>query len=336
MSPRAQAALTVAGLALLAAAPAILPAFWLSNILGRALVYGTIALSLTFLASAGGFVSLAQMMLAGVAGYTVAILAPGATPIGLGWSYAAAIPAALAMATVVGLLVGAIAVRTQGIYLLMITLALAMGVALFVQANTSLFNGYEGIRGVVGPAILGRPFRDPLVFYGAALAVAAACYLGVIWLLGTPFGFALQGLRDAPRRLASLGYRTAWHRIAAFGVAGLIAGAGGVLATFYNIGISPGSIGLGATINILVMAVIGGLGHPVGAFLGALLFALLDTFAADIYDRERFNTLIGLVFLGIVVLSPDGALGLIARAATALRAAAGLLPRSAPAPQPGR
>jgi ABC-type branched-subunit amino acid transport system permease subunit len=139
-----------------------------------------------------------------------------------------------------------------------------MGVALFVQANTTLFNGYEGIRGVVGPEVLGRPFRDPLVFHAAALTVAAACYLSVIWLLGTPFGLALQGLRDAPRRLLSLGYNGALHRIAAFGVAGFVAGAGGVLATFYNIGISPGSIGLGATVNILVMAVIGGLGHPVG------------------------------------------------------------------------
>jgi branched-chain amino acid transport system permease protein len=334
MSPRTEAALTAAGLAVLAAAPAFLPAFWLSNILDRALVYGTIVLSLTFLASAGGFVSLAQMTLAGVAGYTVAILAPGATPLGFGWSYAAAIPAALVAATLAGLLVGAIAVRTQGIYLLMITLALAMGVALFVQANTTLFNGYEGIRGVVGPEVLGRPFRDPLVFHAAALTVAASCYLSVIWLLGTPFGLALQGLRDAPRRLLSLGYNGALHRIAAFGVAGFIAGAGGVLATFYNIGISPGSIGLGATVNILVMAVIGGLGHPVGAFLGALLFALLDTFAADIYDRERFNTLIGLVFLGIVVLSPDGVLGLIARALAAIRTAVGLIPGRAPAPQP--
>jgi branched-chain amino acid transport system permease protein len=312
-------AATVAAFVLLAAAPLLLPPFWLTNIVDRALVYGTIVLSLTFLASAGGFVSLAQMMVAGVAGYAVAILAPVAAPLGFGWPYAAAIPAALVLATLAGLLVGAIAVRSQGIYLLMITLALAMGVTLFVQATTTLFNGYEGIRGVVGPALFGRPFRDPLVFHIAALAVAGGCYLLVLWLLETPFGLAVQGLRDSPRRLASLGYRNAWHRIAAFGVAGFIAGCGGVLATFYNIGISPGSIGIGATINVLIMAVIGGLGHPVGAFIGAALFVLLDTFAADLYDRDRFNTLVGLVFLGIVVVSPDGVLGLLARAGRLLR-----------------
>jgi branched-chain amino acid transport system permease protein len=319
MSPRAAAIATAAILLLLAAAPLLLPGFWVTNILGRALVYGTIALSLSFLASAGGFVSLAQMMIAGVAGYAVAILAPAASPFGVGWSYAAAIPAALLAATLAGLLVGAIALRSQGIYLLMITLALAMGFALFVQANTALFNGYEGIRGVIGPELFGRPFRDPMVFHVSALVVATGCYLLVIWILGTPFGFALQGLRDSPRRLASLGYRNALHRIAAFGLAGFVAGCGGVLATFYNIGISPGSIGLGATVNLLIMAVIGGLGHPAGAFLGAGLFVLLDTFAADLYDRDRFNTIVGLVFLGIVVASPDGVIGLLGRAGRVLR-----------------
>ncbi len=323
MSARAATAATLIGIALLALAPLVLPPFWLANILGRALVYGTIVLSLTFLASAGGFVSLAQMMVAGVAGYTLAIFAPGATPLGFGWSYAAAVPMAIVAAVIAGLLVGAIGVRSQGIYLLMITLALAVGVALFIQANTTLFNGYEGIRGIVGPEVLGRPLRDPVVFHVVALTVAASCYLLVIWLQETPFGLALQGLRDSPRRLASLGYRGALHRIAAFGVAGFLAGCGGILSTFYNIGISPGSIGLGATINVLIMAVIGGLGHPIGAFLGALLFVLLDTFAADLYDRDRFNTLIGLVFLGIVVLSPDGVLGLIARLARAVRTSLG-------------
>ena len=129
----------------------------------------------------------------------------------------------------------------------------------------------------------------------------------------------MQGLRDNPRRVSALGYHAGLHRIAAFAGAGLIAGCGGLLVAFYNIGVSPGSIGLGATVNGLVMAVIGGLGHPIGAFLGALVHTLLDTFAADLYDRERFNTLIGAVFLAIVLLSPDGLVGLAKRAAALLR-----------------
>jgi branched-chain amino acid transport system permease protein len=310
------------GLAVLLALPwllsQILPAnqaqFWTANILGRALVFGIVAMSLTFLATYGGFVSLAQMMIAGVAGYTLAIFVDGAVPrIAGGLGYATAIPLGVAAATAMGLLVGAISVRTRDIYLLMITLALAMGVFRFIETNIAWFNGYEGIRNVVGPEILGQNFRNPLVFYHLALGTAAALYFGVLYLVRTPFGLVLQGIRDNPRRVAALGYSVALHRIAAFGVAGFIAGCGGVLSTIYNIGISPGSIGLGASVNVLIMSVIGGLGHPVGAFIGSLIFTVVDTFAASIYDRDRFNTLIGLVFLVIVLVSPDGAVGIGAR-----------------------
>ncbi len=274
-------------------------------------MFGIVALSLTFLATYGGFVSLAQMMIAGVGGYTVAVFVEGAVPsIVGGLGYALAIPLGLLAATAMGLVVGAISVRTRDIYLLMITLALAMGVFRFIETNIAWFNGYEGIRNVVGPTLFGRPFRDAHLFYYVALGVAALLYGGVLYIVRSPFGLVLQGIRDNPRRVAALGYAVGLHRIAAFGVAGFIAGCGGVLSTIYNIGISPGSIGLGATVNVLIMAVIGGLGHPIGAFLGALIFIVFDTFAATIYDRDRFNTLIGLVFLAIVLVSPDGVIGI--------------------------
>ncbi|WP_207481910.1 branched-chain amino acid ABC transporter permease [Arenibaculum pallidiluteum] len=296
----------------------VLPAgqaqFWTANILGRAIVFGIIAMSLTFLATYGGFVSLAQMMIAGVAGYVLAIFVDGAVPrIVGGLGYSLAVPLGLVAATAMGLLVGAISVRTRDIYLLMITLALAMGVFRFVETNIAWFNGYEGIRNVVGPAMPGFDVRDPMVFYHVALGTAALLYFGVLYLVRSPFGLVLQGIRDNPRRVAALGYSVALHRIAAFGVAGFIAGCGGTLSTIYNIGISPGTIGLGATVNVLIMSVIGGLGHPVGAFIGSLIFTVFDTFAATIYDRDRFNTLIGLVFLVIVLVSPDGAIGIGAR-----------------------
>jgi ABC-type branched-chain amino acid transport system, permease component len=310
--------LSLLGLLGLALLPLVLPSFWTANIFGRALVYGIVALSLTFLASYGGFVSLGQTMIAGIAGYTVAILAPAAIPTAIPTSYLVAVPAALVVATLAGLLVGVIAVRTNGIYLLMITLALAVGFSLYVQANITLFNGYEGIRNVLGPEFFGLSFRNAYVFYYVALAVAAVLYFGVLYLVRSPFGLVLQGLRDNARRVSALGFNASLHRIASFGVAGFIAGCGGVLVTFYNIGISPGSVGLSATVNILVMSVIGGLGHPIGAFLGSLIFTVLDTFAADLYDRNRFNTLIGTVFLVIVLVSPDGVLGLMKRATSAL------------------
>ena len=316
------------GIALMLAAPwlllEILPVnqaqFWTANILGRGIVFGIIAMSLTFLATYGGFISLAQMMIAGVAGYTVAVFVEGAVPrIVGGFGYALAIPLGVLAATIMGLIVGAIAVRTREIYLLMITLAVAMGVFRFIETNIVWFNGYEGIRNVVGPDVFGYDFRNAYVFYHVALGTAAMLYFGVLYLVRTPFGLVLQGIRDNPRRVAALGYAVGLHRIAAFGVAGFIAGCGGVLATIYNIGISPGTIGLGSTVNVLIMSVIGGLGHPIGAFLGSLIFTFFDTFAASIYDRDRFNTLIGVVFLAIVLISPDGVIGIGARLRKLLR-----------------
>lgn len=320
---------TAGGFAFLLVLPAILPElmpanqanFWLGNIFGRAIVFGIIAMSLTFLATYGGFVSLAQMSVAGVAGYVVAITVNGAAPsIVGGLTYVTAIPLGIVAAVLAALFVGVVSVRTRDIYLLMITLALAMGFFRFVETNIAWFNGYEGIRNVLGPTVFGLPFRDPHVIYYVSLLLAATLYGGVLYLVRSPFGLVLQGIRDNPRRIAALGYNVALHRVAAFGVAGFIAGCGGVMMTIYNIGISPGSVGLGATINVLIMSVIGGLGHPIGAFIGSLIFAFFDTFAATIYDRNRFNTLIGIVFLVIVLVSPDGVIGLAKRSYAYLKA----------------
>ena len=125
-------------------------------------------------------------------------------------------------------------------------------------------------------------------------------------MIRSPFGIALQGIRDNPRRMASLGFAVTDHRVAAYAVAGLIAAVGGVLFTWYNGLITPGSVGTSWLINILVIAVLGGMRHPIGAFLGAIVFVLLQNFAIDLVDRERFNLVIGGVFLAIVLFSPDG------------------------------
>jgi branched-chain amino acid transport system permease protein len=93
----------------------------------------------------------------------------------------------------------------------------------------------------------------------------------------------------------------------------LLASVGGVLLVWYNGLITPNSVSSGWLINILVIAVLGGMRHPIGAFLGAVVYVLLLTFAIDIIDRERFNLVIGVVFLAIVLFSPDGLLGLWAK-----------------------
>lgn len=312
--------ITLVGIVLLGVLPVLIPNYWTTNIFVRAIVYGIVALSLTFLAHYGGFISMAQLVIAGVAGYVIAVTVPGSVPASkFSWTYAEAIPVAILGSTLAGLLVGTVAVRTREIYLLMITLAIAVGFYFAVQTNIEYLNGYEGIRNVLGPELYGLPFRNTYVFYYVALVTALLLYGLVLYLGKSPFGLVLQGIRDNVRRVSALGYNVVWHRIAAFAVAGFIAGCGGVLTTFYNIGISPGSVAEGVTVSILVMAVIGGLGHPVGAFVGALIFALIDTFASSVYDRDRFNTLIGVVFLVIVLVSPDGIVGLVRRLSDRLK-----------------
>ena len=190
-------------------------------------------------------------------------------------------------------------------------ITLAIGVAFYYLAlqNYAVFNGFQGKQKVFPPTLAGIYWRDPTPFYYLALVCALAGYLFVVYLLRTPFGIALQGIRDNPRRMHALGFNVTAHRVAAYAVAGALAAVGGVLFTWYNGLVTPGSVGTGWLINILVIAVLGGMRHPVGAFLGAIVFVLLQNFAIDVINRERFNLVIGVVFLVIVLFSRDGLLG---------------------------
>ena len=192
----------------------------------------------------------------------------------------------------------------------MITLAIGVATFYLTQQNYSLFNGFQGFSKVFAPTVLGIDFREPVPFYYLVLVCALLGYFFVKWLARAPFGVALQGIRDNPRRMESLGFHVTAHRVAAYAVAGFMAAVGGVLLVWYNNRISPGSINTGAMINILIIAVLGGMRHPIGPFVGAVAFVLLQNFAIDLVDRERFNLVIGGVFLAIVLFSPDGLLGL--------------------------
>ena len=312
----------------LLAYPWMLNTFWVLQVGGRTLGFGTIALSLVFLTAYAGMLSLAQVALAGVAGYALAYFsAPmGAVGIALGWPAAVAI--ALALATAAGLLVGALASRTEGIYTLMLTLAVAMGFYYLTLQNYPVFNGWTGFTQVPAPANLGV---KPVPFYYLCLGCAALCYALVAYLVRTPFGLALQATRDNARRLRALGTPTTLPRVAAFGVAGFVAGVGGVLNTWLNGSISPGSVALTPTVDVLIAAVLGGMASPAGAYLGAFLFTVIQSFAITIVPPERFGTLIGLVFIAVVVLSPEGVLGFVRAVARprGVRAGEAATPRAA-------
>jgi branched-chain amino acid transport system permease protein len=147
------------------------------------------------------------------------------------------------------------------------------------------------------------------------LGVAALCYVAVQYLSRAPFGLALQGVRDNPRRMAALGYNVNAHRVAAYAFASFVAALAGVLQVWNYRQISPGSVGVERAIDILIIAVVGGITRPIGPFIGAFIFVILRTFALDLLvkfglDGNRFRLLIGLGFLAIVFWSSDGVVGL--------------------------
>jgi branched-chain amino acid transport system permease protein len=301
-------------LAALLVFPLVASPFVSFQIGGQALALGLVALSLTFLGGYGGMVSLAQLTVGGIAGYAVAILGTSSgAELSLGWPWWVALCFAVAIAVIAATLIGWLAVRTEGIYTIMITLAVGMAFYYLALQNYSVFNGFQGFQKVYPPTVLGIDWRSPTPFFYLCLACALAGYLLIKWLVRTPFGLALQGVRDNPRRMNALGYSVVAHRVAAYSVAGLLAAVGGILLVWYNGLITPHSINSGALINVLVIAVLGGMKHPIGPFIGAAVFVLLQTFAIDLISRERFNLLIGGVFLLIVLFSPDGLLGLWAK-----------------------
>jgi branched-chain amino acid transport system permease protein len=296
--------------------PLVANNFVLFQIFGWTFILGIIALSLMFLGGLGGMVSLAQMTIAGLAGYMVGILGvSGTTQVSLGLAWWIAVPAAILIATVFGTMVGALAVRTEGIYTIMITLAVGAAFFYFTRQNYTIFNGYSGLSLVVPPRLFGLDWRQPVPFYYLALGAAALCYGAVVYVTRSSFGIALQGVRDNPRRMAALGFNVVWHRILAYTFASVLASIGGILLVWQNAQIAPGTVGIAAVIDILVIAVIGGLRRPIGPFIGAFIYVLLSSFAPDVLQAfglssERFKLLIGLGFLAVVAFSPDGVLGL--------------------------
>src|SRR4030095_13788723 len=159
-----------------------------------------IALSLTFLAGSGGMISLAQMTVAGIAGYMVAIFGSAAADgASLGWPWWLAVLFGIAIAVAAAAFIGWLSVRTEGIYTIMITLAVGVGFYYLVLQNYAVFNGFQGKQKVFPPTLSGIYWRDPVPFYYLTLFWALAGYLLVVYLLRAPFGIALQGIRDTPQ-----------------------------------------------------------------------------------------------------------------------------------------
>ncbi len=292
--------------------PAVASDFFLTQIGGYSLIWGMIALSLMMLAGYGGMVSLAQITVAGLAGYMVAIFGENNSGIhGFGWPWWVVVPFAVFIAGIASALIGAISARTDGIYTIMITLAIATAMYYFTQQNYALFNGFPGLHRHPRAGFLGHLLARPDAVLLSVPRRRRGCLCGSALLARARLsGWRCRRFATTRAACGRSDSTSRSTRSSPISMPALIAGLAGVLLVWFNGRISPGTIGVGAAINVLIIAVIGGMRHPIGPFLGALVVVLMQTFAIDIVGAERFNTLIGLFFLAIVFVSPDGLLGL--------------------------
>lgn len=321
MNPRRLAAPGNVALVALLAALVVLPSFtsdyFIDFVMTRTLMLGLAAATIVFLSTYGGMISLAQLLLFGVAGFMFgnAALESGARGLNLGWPPWLAVVFALLVVSAVALLLGALASRTTGIYFLMLTLVYGV-IGFFFFAQVVTVSGPGGVTSIAPPALLDAEVR----LYYAGLVLSALVYIGFRAVGTTPFGLALQGIRDDPVRMASLGFNVPLHRMLAFTLAGFVAGIAGLLNVWWNGQIDPASIATGPTLILLIIAVIGGISHFEGAWLGAFVYVAANNYlrALPFVDRigiteARFNSVIGVLVLLIMVLSPEGLVGIVAR-----------------------
>jgi len=339
MSPRRpplESVVLIAVLALLVFLPLFGSDFFVEFVMTRTMMLGIAASSVVFLAAYGGMISLAQLLMFGIAGFMIGnfVAETGSKGLKLGWNPWLAVLVALAITSFVALIMGALSSRTTGIYYLMLTFTYAVIGVLFFRSVVEL-SGSSGLTGIDPPSLFdGHPVRQ----YYLGLGISVVVYLTFRLLRRTPFGMALQGIRDDPVRMASLGFNVPLHRTLAFTMAGFVAGIAGVLNVWWNGQIAPQSIDAGPTIDLLVIAVIGGISRLEGAWLGAFVFVAANNYLRDMPFADTFNevlehipgewtitestfhTWIGVLVLLIVVLSPDGLMGILGRLQGAGRA----------------
>ena len=245
-------------LCVLLVAPVLFNDYWVDVILTQMLIVGIAAASLIFLAAYGGMISLAQTALAGTAGFILGNLVTvggegGETKgLALGWDPTLSLVIAIVGTMLIGLFFGAIAARSTGIYFLMITLTFSV-IGFYFVGQVTVISGFSGIGGInrYTPGFVGDMVNDRYRLYYIAFGVALVVYAMIRFVVRTPFGLSLQGVRDEPVRMSSLGYAVPLHRTLAFGLAAFFAALSGVLLVWWQGQIAPGDVGLPATIDLL-------------------------------------------------------------------------------------
>ena len=293
--------------------PAVLSPY-LQGLVAKIMVYAVFALSLELIVGTTGLVSLGHAAFLGIGAYVTVLAAPESGGNALLWLMPLAMFAAAAYAVAVGLL----SLRTQGVYFIMVTLAFAQ-MAYFVFHDTKLAGGSDGLYLYVRPVLgVGSiTLLDPTdgkQLYVLVWAVLVATYALLAMLTRSRFGHALSGIRVNEQRMRAAGYRTFGYKLAAFVIAGAIAGLAGCLLAVKDGVVNPELLSWHESGAVLLMLILGGLGHLRGAVIGAVAFTLLKEFFASESLvgplAPHWQLSLGLSIIVLVAALPRGLMGL--------------------------
>jgi len=287
------------------------------GLVGKIMVYAIFALSLELLVGATGLVCFGHAAFFGIGAYAAVLLSPG--------SDAAALPslllASVGAAALYALFMGALSLRTQGVYFIMVTLAFAQ-MAYYIVHDTPLGGGTDGIYLNAKPvlALAGTPVLDlgqDRTMYYFTLACLVAVFGGLAVLLRSRFGRALAGIKANEQRMRATGFSTYPYKLAAFVISGGIAGLAGFLFGVKDGYVNPELLSWHLSGAVLIMIILGGLGHLRGALIGAFAFALLQEFfkSEAIFGAfaKHWSLGLGLTIIASVALLPNGLVGLPAQ-----------------------
>ncbi len=310
----------------LLAAPLVLSGFRLF-LLTEVLITGLLAASLGLLVGFTGLPSLGHAAYFGVGGYAAASVSIGLTSNGF-----AQLGAAVVLASAVALVTGGLAVRTRGVTFLMLTLAFAQLLFTLAVRWSSVTGGTNGLGGVRHVSLLpggGGVLTSDVAFYFYALAAFGVGYAVLRRLVESPFGHALVGIRENEARMRSLGYWVVGYKLASFCVAGAVAGYAGAVFVQHNRFIAPDNVSFVVSALVMIMVIVGGARTLVGPVIGAaVVLVLRDELSSLLLDR--WELVLGVIFIVIVYVAPNGIAGLGVRLR---RLVAGTSPRPA-RPQP--
>ena len=281
--------------------PYLLSTYFLS-MLTKVLIFAIFAMSLDLILGYTGLLSLGHAAFFGMAGYAAGILM---VHYGIE-SFWLVMPLGILMAGIVAVIIGYIALRVSGVYLLLVTLAFGQLLSVAAVKWRKMTGGTDGLVGITYPH-LGFPgftWTDSSFYYLVFIAFII-CFFLLFRITNSSFGRTLVGIRENEPRMQCLGYSTWAHKYVAFIIAGLFAGVAGVLfAPFYGIMV-PEHLGLTNSAMVMLMVIIGGAGTLFGPVIGAGLIVLLEHFAS-IYSPERWPLILGGAFVICVMFLRGG------------------------------